>query len=472
MDVNKIITTSVFNQLKDTILKTLTIPSDTIKEKQLNMLQLKFRALSNTEIGRKIGVKPDSDLEELPKTEYSFYRQYYENPSPSAFMYPLDHYYRAKTSGTRGSEKWFLLPKDDYQQMLRETLLLQIFTMFHDGVKINLDYGDKVYYNLAPRPFAAGFLAELSQQLGFIKLVPDQTLPFHDKLDYLIKHYKEVEAVGMTASSLISRVKPSMEDNLDLKAAYFFDSQIAEVYYDDLVSYTKAIPKTTYSSTETGFCSISSVEHPLRFIFDWRRGIFEFMRVKDGKVEAPVPFTEVKVGEIYEILYTSFLGEFTRYVIEDGFECVSIGDNILGTDLPVFKFRGRMDKTLSMQNFTRIDEGEVIEVLSNVNLKYVDFVARIEIENGMEYLKLYIEYDDPRSVETINHEIHDSLFDLDRDYRDLSNFYSYTPISVEKLVKNTFREYLERKSGSFPKVDRINMSMEELDLLLGMNKSR
>ena len=80
-------------------------------ETQKKLLQSKIKRLENTAIGKKMGVKKQLTLNELPLTDYDFYQQFYNNPTSDAFMYPLENYIRTRTSGTKGKEKWFMIPK-------------------------------------------------------------------------------------------------------------------------------------------------------------------------------------------------------------------------------------------------------------------------------------------------------------------------------------------------------------------------
>jgi len=461
-----LLTKERFEQMKASAFKPLSLAPETVIEKQMETLRKKHRRMSETEIGRRLGVREDSRLEDLPITDYDFYKPYFESPSPSAFMYPLDQYFRVKTSGTRGAEKWFLLAKAEYNQLVRETFPLLLMATFHDGEKVTFEYGDTMFVNIGPKPFAGAFLLSPVQQSGLINFVPDPNLSFHEKIQYLIHNHEKIDAVSMLASSMVSQVMPEVEGNIRLKGSFYFDSEVAEAYIDELGEFTGSTPKSSYSSTETGIASIPSIQHPLRFIFDWRRGIFEFLPPNRGKEDAPIGLDEVEVGENYRAIFTSFHGDFTRYMLSDGFQCVAKGDDIIGSDLPVFRFGGRLDKTIGLHNFTRIDERELRDVFSDIELKLIDFTARKEVKDGLEHLNIYIEYEGRRSPEKIRDAIHRKLYEIDRDYRDLVDFFNYKPLTVKRLKKGSFTKYLGIKGGTVPKVDHINMSKDELRKLI------
>ncbi len=64
------------------------------------------------------------------------------------------------------------------------------------------------------------------------------------------------------------------------------------------------------------------------FIFDPRRGFFEFAPCQNKAEEEPVGLNEVKVGEIYRLIYTDLVGEITRYDTANSFKCIAKGDEI------------------------------------------------------------------------------------------------------------------------------------------------
>lgn len=237
---------------------------------------------------------------------------------------------------------------------------------------------------------------------------------------------------------------PAINKQINLKGLITQDSLVANKFKEKIKEFTGVYPKTTYGSTETLMCSFPSVSHPLGFIFDWRRGIFEFNSIKQRKIHKDklLRIDEVKVGEIYQPIFTSFDSEITRYIIGDYLKCVSKGDDILGTDFPVFKYYSRGEKTISIQNFTRISEAELMAALDNAEIPYIDFTARVDIRGKMEYAMIYLEFSRDMPVKDIRKRIHKELYKIDQDYRSLVDFFDYTPIKVEVVPKGTIAEFL------------------------------
>jgi len=66
-----------------------------------------------------------------------------------------------------------------------------------------------------------------------------------------------------------------------------------------------------------------------------------------------------------------------------------------------------------------------------------------------------------KDLKTSKKSIHKTLYERDRDYRDLVDFYEYIPIKIYAVPRGVFADYLATKEATLSKVDRINMRDEE-----------
>ncbi|MCS7119778.1 MAG: GH3 auxin-responsive promoter family protein [Candidatus Bathyarchaeota archaeon] len=327
--------------------------------------------------------------------------------------------------------------------------------LFHDGEKCRLEYGDTVYVNVAP-PFPAGFMLPQVEDVGIIKLVPNMNLPYKDKIEFFIFNYDKIDAAVMLSSALLTQVKPRIGKNIRLKGLLALDSVIADVNIEEIKQFVGVTPKTTYSSTEMQAPSVPSLEHPLGFIFDWRRNIIELHPISKGKIspETLVGLDSVDVGEVYQPVYTSLEGELTRYVIEDSIKCIAKGDSIIGSDYPVFKFHSRIGGEISLQNFTRITEDDLVASLRSGKVSFIDFVAKPMIDGCFEYLVIYLEHTCNKSSVDIAHAIHKYLYENDADYGSLVDFFGYLPIRVRAVPRGSSPDiwmiYKPDRSRKFP----------------------
>lgn len=442
----------------------LKVPLEKVSDKQDKLLQTKLRRLSGTTIGKKIGLKESFDITSLQFTNYEFYKPFFDAPTQDAFMYPLEDYVRSRTSGSSGVPKWYMHPGIVFHNSHVKTGMAILVALLHDEGGCTLDYGDTIYVNVAPPPFPAGYILPKVEDAGIIRIVPNMHLPYKDKIRYFVLNPEKISAAVMLTSALLTQVMPELKEPVELKGLMTLDSVIAEANIDALQSFFGVPPKTTYSCTETSACTVPSVQYPLGFIFDWRRNLFQLQPIKKGEVsnETLVGIDEVRTGETYQMVFTSFESELTKYVLEDTIRCVAMGDDHIGTDHPVFKFGSRIGKNISLHNFTRIDEDEILSALSKAKIHFVDFTARGEVEGGREYLKIYLEHSSGLSPEEIALAINEQLYADDVDFLNLAEFFEYNPTKVSVIPKGAFAKYLEDiPAGSIPKVDRISMNEEK-----------
>jgi phenylacetate-coenzyme A ligase PaaK-like adenylate-forming protein len=460
--------------LKKRAFKPYQISPEKALEKQNKLLEKKFRIMGGTGIGKKLGVNKGTKIGDLEVTDYCFYEPFYQNACSSAFMYPLEDYVKVKTSGTAGSEKSFFLPESAIVKAFRETALQSILALFHDGEKIKLELGDRIYVNTGGAPFVGGTTVSIgSKKNPFMSLVPNVNLTYLDKVQYFIRNHKQIDAAFMQVSTLLTQIMPAIDGPIDLKGFATFETPSIEEHREEIERFMGTAPKSFYASTETHSCTVMSVQHSMGFIFDYRRGLFEFSPVEQGEgVEREfVPMNEVKVGEKYRLVYTDLHSEITRYNTKDCFKCIARGDDVLSTDFPVFRVVGRLDKTISIENYTRISEQELLTVFEKAGIAYEEFTTRMENRNGKEYLIIFLELLMNEKQIDVREAIHKQLYSSDKDYRDLVDHLEYVPIIVIPVKRGVFAKYLEGRPGSAAKVDRINMGDEDFSSLMQlMNK--
>jgi hypothetical protein len=457
----------LLRQMKKTALNPLRLPRETIRERQEALLRKKFAALERTDIGKKIGVNRNSKIGDLPLTSYELYQPYFAEPTQSAFMHPLGEYSRTMTSATSGAPKWFMTPNRKIRDV-RKTMFTSFMAFSHDGERFLMEYGDTVYINVAPQPYAGGLvLSEEDSSPGVLNIVPNLHLPYRDKVDYFIRNYEKIDAAATLAASLVSQIIPAVKKPLKLKGLGIFDTVVAETYYEELEEFAGIPPRTVYTSTETLLPSIPSLEHRLCFLMDWRCGLFEFIPIREDQADSPpVDVYGVEPGGVYKVVYTSFVDELTRYDTKDSFLCVASSDDVLGVEAPVFKFHSRVDKVIDIQRFTRIDESELLGAFREAEVPLVDFTARKEVVEGLEYLTIYLEHSGDEDADAVRGRLHLALCGVDKDYQNLTEFFDYVPLRTVRVPPGTFMRYLEQKEAAVPKVERIEMGPKNFSVLL------
>jgi len=441
-------------------------------------VERKFRIASKSTIGKELGISSSSSPEELPITNYDFYKRFFEEPHEGDFMYPLQEYVNVSTSGTMGRPKTFLQPKSGLQDNMRKTGFASIWISSHDGEEPRFEAGDVAYTNLPGGSYLAAYNIKFAarQNIGLVSQCPDLNLPFQQKVDYFVENVEDIDMAYMTITTLIDEVYPRIGEPFYLKGFMTQDSS-AGVLKEEIKEITGNYPKVTYGSTETLFSTLASIQHPGCFFFDWRVIYPEFLP-EDIKVNFDVPLVseppettpmmDVQVGERYQLIATLFKTDITRYAMPDILECVSRGDDILGVEAPMFRHYSRADNLIVLHNFTRIAEDELVQVLKEAEIPYVDFTARKELYGARDHMVMYIELLTPMSEEEILRRIHEKLMDFDKDWRDFTNFLKYSPLKLRLLTRGTFNKYLRSKPG-MPRINRIGMREERIRELLRLS---
>jgi hypothetical protein len=451
-----------------------------VEQRQEGLLRDKFRRQSKTRIGRELGVTPDSTIERLPLTSYGFYSPFFTKPQEGDFMYPLDDYVKAITSGSMGKPKKYMLPRSGIKDNILKTGLSLFLITTHDGEKIAFEIGDVIYRNSAGGSHIGGYQDDIykKQSVELAKIVPDVDLSFHDKVEYFIENHEEIDVAYMPVTTLLDEISPRIKEPFHLKG-FITQDRAAMVFKDKIKEITGNYPKVNYGSTESFLIGLPSIEHPGGFFFDWRIAYCEFLPEENAigpdrdRVDDPpetMKMGDVEVGKRYQLVVTPFKNDMTRYVMPDIFECIGEGDDVLGTDQPVFSFYARADRLVALHNFTRIAEEELLQVLKDAEVPFVDFTARVEREGAKEYMAMYLELSSPMEVEGVVARVHDELVKFDKDWRDLSKAMNYVPLRARILPHGTFGAYLRRKEG-MPRIERIEMREDRLTELLDIAAS-
>lgn len=441
----------------------------------------KISRLSECNIGKKLGVKKNTSIKDIPVTGYNFYKPFFTNPSEGDFIHPLSDYVRTMTSGTMGQPKTYLSPKSAFNENLRSTGLSLFFISTFNYGKPELKFGDTIYANVPGGAFVASFISDafVERQSSLFKLVPPRMhqISYKEKVDYFIENYDSIDLAYMTVTTFLDQICPFIEEEFYLKGLITQDSAAGPLK-EEVREKCGTYPRTVFGSTETLISGLPSIQYPGAFFLDWRWIYPEFIPI-DETVDADItvleepPETlsmmEVEVGEKYQFIATPFQIDLTRYVMPDIFECISESDNELGVEAPIFKFYSRSDNIVTLHNFTRINEEEILMVLKTCDIPFVDFVAREELVGSKEYLLLYIELREEMSGEEVQSRVHSELMDFDKDWRDLSNYLEYTPLKVRLLGRETFNRYLESKEG-MARITRVGMREERFKQLLSYSE--
>jgi hypothetical protein len=393
-------------------------------------------------------------------------------------MYPLKDYFKSMTSGTMSKPKVYLTPKAFLNKVIIDTGLSVIFISTFDGEKYQFSFGDTLYVNIPGGSFISNIASKemTKSNLGLVNIVPpnSENMSFQEKVDYFVDHYEEIDLAQMNITTLLDDIEPRIDGKLKLKAFLTMDASAVELK-ERVKDFVGTYPKTPYASTESISSTIPSLDPPGGFFFDWRMIYPEFIPEKYAiphevdRIDDPpeiVKLKDVELGGRYQLVITPHYSDLTRSVTSDILECISFEDKALKVETPIFRFYSRADRILSLHNFTRINETEIVMVLESSKIPFVDFTARRELDDTKEYLRLYVEFKGDVDLEEAAQKLHETFMETDKDYRDLTNMMEYTPLRLSKLPTGAFKNFFSHKEG-MSRIARVGMREDRLKLLLG-----
>jgi hypothetical protein len=176
----------------------------------------------------------------------------------------------------------------------------------------------------------------------------------------------------------------------------------------------------------------------------------------------------------YELVITSFHGgPFLRYRLGHLIKIHSTRNEELGIDIPQMSFIARIDDQIDIAGFTRLGEKVIWQAIENTGLVYEDWVARKEAV-GRPILHIYIELKDGSihvPPETVASVIHKELKKLDQPYAELESFADIHPLRVTLLPEGAFRTFKLRQRAVGANInqlrpERINPSDEIVNFLV------
>jgi hypothetical protein len=253
------------------------------------------------------------------------------------------------------------------------------------------------------------------------------------------------------------------------------------IYRDQVYKYWGAYPYEFHACTEAGIIAVQSwTRRGLTFVPN--SNFFEFIpeaewlkNQKDALYEPrTVLLSEVKPGERYELVITSFYGmPFIRYRLGHLVRITALKDDEAAIYLPQMVFEARADDLIDIAGFTRVSEKTVTQAISSARIGCEDWVIRKEIRDGKPRLHLYIELNDGCPGDNLAPLLHSELTKTDPGYHDLVAMMEIRPLEVTTLLTGTFKNYYDvRQQNGLALAQRrppkVNASDDTIVELLGL----
>jgi len=469
---------------------------------QRRLLMEQIELFKKCELGRHImrGATPTSVEEfrqQVPLTTYADYEPYLLAKNESAL--PAKPVLWQYTSGRSGEYPFRWAPVTQAQLEEIQPLLFALL-FFSSGKKrkeIAFREHDKVFYGMAPPPYATGSMTRAfpHQLFEFLPPVDEaEALPFEERIQ---KGFEQALYQGLDLCFALSSVAVAIGNrfsqrngNTNIKALLtkprvllrlgkgVIKSKLAHrpmlpkdvwslkglitvgidgsVYKEKIKEMWGRYPLDFHGCTEAVLIAMQTWDYQ-GMTFIPHLNFFEFISEEESLKSRQDPtyqpstllLDEVKPGD-YELVITNFHGgPFVRYRLGHMIRITSLRNDKLNIDIPQMTFLSRVDDLIDIAGFTRLTEKVIWQAIENTGIAYKDWVVRKEVKEK-PVLHLYLE---PKENGYVNAEhvaasIHEELKKLDKPYAELESFVGLQPLEVTLLPEGAFHEYKLRQQAA------------------------
>ena len=492
---------------------------------QRRLLLEQLELLKGCELGRYImnGANPNTVVEfreQVPLTTYTDYAPYLLKRKMDVL--PRKPILWQYTSGKSGEYPFRWAPVTAGQLDEIEPLIFAM--VFFSGCKqrkeIVFNEHDKVFYGMAPPPYATGSMARAfpHELFNFLPSVEEaEQMSFEDRIQQGFKmalsegldlcfalssvtvaignrfsqsgKKTDIKALLKRPRALLRLIKGLIKSKLagrpllpkdiwSLKGLITFGID-GSVYREKIREMWGRYPLDFHGCTEAILIAMQTWDYQ-GMTFIPHLNFFEFIpeeeSIKSREDPTYQPSTllldEVKPGN-YELVITSFHGgPFIRYRLGHLVKIISLRNEQLNIDIPQMVFLSRIDDQIDIAGFTRLSEKVIWQALENTGIAYEDWTARKEVKDK-PVLHLYLELRENGFVteEQAAESVHQELKRLDAPYADLESFTGLRPLEITLLPENAFHLYKLRQQTAGAelahlKPPHINPSDDTIDFLV------
>ncbi|MFC1926440.1 GH3 auxin-responsive promoter family protein [Chloroflexota bacterium] len=472
-------------------------------EIQEQLLLEEIKLIAPTPIGKNLinGETPESVAqfrEAVPLTTYDDYAPFLSERKEDALA--ENAYFWGHTSGRSGAFKWVPYTRRAYERISEIALAGIILACADRKGEINIAEGDRVLYNIPPKPYLSGIVASGFSDLFKFRFIPPieewENMDFQERIEKGFKMALRtgVDILGSMSSILVRMGEVFTERSMHMKFSPFMlhpavllrltralirsrvqgrpilpkdlwqvkailgTGMDTSIFKDKVVYYWGRIPHEYYGATEVGAIAVQSWDkRNSAMCFVPHAAFYEFipeeewLKANEDEDYSPptILLDQVEVGKRYEIVVTNFYGmPFLRYRLGDLIEIVSLNDQETGINLPQMVFEARSDGIIDIAGFTRLDEKTVWQAITNTEIKHKDWTIRKEYSGDKPVLHLYIELSEAIDSEEVKRRIDESLVAVDSFYADLSSMLDIHPLRVTVLPNEAFQRYYEQKRAA------------------------
>jgi protein-S-isoprenylcysteine O-methyltransferase Ste14 len=486
---------------------------------------LKKCRLGNSIMRRSNPESVDEFRQQIPLTTYADYEPFLLTKNDKAL--PAKPLFWQHTSGRSGEYpfKWAPVTARQFEEIRAILFACLAFSSCNDKGQIAYRRNDKFLYALAPPPYTTGSLIHYAPHEVFDFLPPIKAvegMSFEDRihLGFQLALSEGVDLFFALSSVIVALgerfsqgsgnielkpllVKPKIlfrllkgvmksklahrhllpKDIWKLKGLIGSGSD-SSVFRERIKEMWGRYPLDVYGGTEGIIMATQTWDYEgLSFIP--HTNFYEFipeeesLRAKANPLYQPktVLLDEVKAGENYEMVITSFHGgPFIRYKLGDMIYITSLRNDKLNIDIPQMVFHARVDDMIDVAGFTRLTEKIIWQAIENTGLDYEDWTIRKELrDKPILHLYLELKKNGYSSEEEVAVSVHEQLKALDKPYADLETFIGLRPLEVTLLPETSFESYMLRQQATGAdlahlKPPHINLSDSGIDDLINGGK--
>jgi len=496
---------------------------------QRRLLLEQIELLNKCHLGRYImnGADPGSMeefREQVPLTTYADYAPYLLKRRMDVL--PKKPFLWQYTSGKSGEYPYRWAPVTARQIEEIEPLLfaLLVFSTCKQRNEVNLRHQDRLFYGMAPPPYASGTITRAFPHELFDFLPPvdkAEVMSFEERmqsgfdmalskgLDLMVTMSSVAVAIGdrlsqkgkktnvrtllkkpRALSRLVNGVMRSKlahrtllpKDLWSLKGLVTFGMD-GSVYKEKIKEMWGRYPLDFHGCTEAVMIAMQTWDYQ-GMSFVPNLNFFEFIpeeeSIKSWQDPTYKPSTllldQLKPGN-YELVITSFHGgPFIRYKLGHLVKITSLRNEQLDIDIPQMEFLSRIDDQIDIAGFTRLSEKIIWQAIENSGLTYEGWTARKEVKDK-PILHLYVELKENgyRAPEQIANLVHEQLKKLDMPYNELESFTGLRPLEVTVLPESAFDSYKLRQQAAgaemaHQKVPHLNASDDTIEFLVSTKR--
>ena len=466
---------------------------------QRSLLMEQINLLKDCELGQKfLGKRPPKNIDEfrrkVPLTTYEDYIPYLLDKREETL--PKGKYIWARTSGRSGKYKckWIPYTRRIYDKLGEVVIGAMILSSCSYKGEVLLEPGDVVLLATAPRPYTSGYISYATRDEMDVTFVPSldagEKMEFGERvkegfgqamekgLDFFFglaiilgKMGEQFEqgAVNFKPSpkmlcpntiirllkgfirAKINKRKLLPSDVWNLKGV-MTGGMDTDIYRKRVEHYWGKKPLEGYACTEGGMVAMQAWNNKGMTLFP-DCNLYEFIPFEEHLKAKQDPdyqpktllLDEVEPG-IYEMVFTNFLGGvMMRYRVGDLVEVIAKRDDEIGVNIPQISFYSRADDLIDIGTLARFTETTIWQAIDASGVKYVDWTARKEEENGGVVLHLYLELkkNEKRTLKKITFRIRKGLHKVCPEFADMESLLGNNNLKVTLLPANAFNSYIE-----------------------------